>query len=92
MNSYSAYSFTDNFLSPVLLRKFDASSIEEMKMIKHKLFDEKQQKNANKICVNKTSILYSELAPPSHDITCSKPSRYEEDMSDKKLSVKHPLW
>ena len=41
-------------------------------MIKQKIFDEKQQNNAKKVCLNKRSIVYSELAPLTHDITCSK--------------------
>ena len=36
-------------------------------------------------------ILYSELVPPTCDVTCSKPKRDEENVSDKKLSVENIL-
>ena len=36
-------------------------------MIKDNFFDEKQQKSAKKVCVNKSSILYSELTPLTQD-------------------------
>ena len=43
------YSSTDNFLSHIMvsdwLRKFDTSSRKEMKTIKNKNFDEKQEKD-----------------------------------------------
>ena len=36
-------------------------------------------------------ILYSELVPPTCDVTCSKPKRDGENVSDKKLSVENIL-
>ena len=43
-----------------------------MEMTKHKFFDEEKQNIEKKVYVNKSRILYSELAPLTHDITCSK--------------------
>ena len=44
------------------------------------------------VCVKKSSVLYSELAPLTHGITCSKLWRYEENIGDKKLPLEHPPW
>ena len=38
-------------------------------------------------CKYQCSILYSKLAPLTHDVTCSKLSKYGENIRDKKLSV-----
>ena len=43
--------YSDFWMVNILLRKFGTSAKKEMKMIKHKCFDEKQQ-NAKKVYVN----------------------------------------
>ena len=42
--------------------------------------------------IQTVSILYSELAPPTCDVTCSKVQRYGDSIGDKKLSVEQALW
>ena len=81
---------TDNFLSLVhiLLRIFDTSPKKRDENDKNTNFlDEKQQKNAKRKVYVNISILYSELAPLTRDVTCSKLQRYGENTGDKKLSV-----
>ena len=73
MNSYSACSSTDNFLSPIPISDWLIFCWENLMLHKKRtendkthFFDEKQ-KNAKKVCVNKSSILYSELTPLTQD-------------------------
>ena len=88
MDPYSANSSTNNFLSPIPISDwliFCRGNLmlhkkKEMKITKHKFFE------------HFFNILYSELAPLTHDITCSKLLTYEGNMGDKKLSVKNPFW
>ena len=57
-----------------------------MKTIKkhQKFFGEKQQKKCQESI---SSILYYELTPLIHDVTCSKLKRYGEHIGEKKLSA-----
>ena len=43
--------------------------------------------------LTKSCIVYSELTPQTHDITCSKYKRCGEDIGDNKLAVEdtHPV-
>ena len=51
--------------------------------------DEDQQKSAKNCILTESCSDYSELAQQNSDVTCSKLSRYEENIGDKKLSLEH---
>ena len=50
----------------------------KLKCKKHKFYGEKQQENTKTVLKIQNSILYSELAPLTRDVTCSKLSREEK--------------
>ena len=67
--------YSNFWLINTLLRKFHTSSEKEMKMIKNTNFlmrKKKWKKMPQKYRLTYSNILYSELAPLTRDVTCSK--------------------
>ena len=93
---FSKYSSTDNFLSPVPVSDWLIFCCGNSM-----LYQKKNENDKNTIFLMKNQmpksisrykvIVYSKLTPLTHDVTCSKFWRYEEDIGDKKISVEHTL-